>query len=380
MPLKRLLTALLLVCLLAFVFVLRSMRALPTNHVLNAPETMLLEQSSTRQTALALDRQGVAHLVYSSEGPPVSLQYQHGSDPPEAIAIVSTEEYADLSLDLALTSTGEPGIVWSDIETGELMYAERLGGQWDIEMIEDAGTESAFPSLVYDAENQPQVSFFDTNTNDIHYAWRTAERWLVETVDASGEPGFHLPGGWTQIAMIGNPARPAIVYQSYRYAPGDGAVVYAIRQDWGWQRETIDATAGVGGPIDLVIDAQGEPWLSYYRVATWDYGRGELRLAHLVNGIWQYTVLDRRGNAGRYNALALIGGEYPVVASYDAAKGDLRLFWQNPTWQSAVLVDDGDDAGAWVQIAVDDRLLHFTYVDASQQKTRYGTMALPELN
>lgn len=378
MVLRRLIPPALVTCLLTFSMTL-SAPILHATRSIDAPETTLLEHSSTRPTALVLDAGGVPHLAYSSSGPPVSLQYQRGSEAPEVIAIVSTRQYADLSIDLALNGVGTPGVVWSDAETGKLMYAEREAGRWNVQTIDAAGTASSFPSLVFDPENRPHISFFDARTNDVRYAKRDAERWLVETVDASGEPGFHLSGGWTQIALVGSPARPVIAYQAYRYAPGDGALVYAAREEWGWQKETVDATAGVGGPLTLVLDDHGTPWISYYRVATWDYARGELRLAHQVNGNWQRTVLDRRGNAGRYNALTLIDGERPVVASYDAARGDLHIFWQSPTWQTALLVGDGD-VGAWVQLAASGRLLHLTFVDGDAQKTRYGTMALPEHN
>lgn len=345
-----------------------------------------LNDSSVYPTCLVFGQDGRPSFALLTASPPNTVMFSSLDRPPEPIGIVGDAQRTEMSLSLALKPDDEPGVAYVDDRTGDLVYAERLAGRWITVTVDAAGQVGYFPSLAYDREGNPHISYFDNTNNDIKYATRHAGRWRIETIDATGLPGFHIPSGFTRLALTEEAGadgrivtRPHVAYLGYRYKPYDGALRYATRYDDGWRIETVDRTRGAGGFPSLVIDAGGTPWISYYRAGTWDYHAGEARLAHRAGSRWKVEVLDTSGNAGRYNAVALTSDGQPAVAYYAARKGDLRLAWTAAgRWWRATLADAGD-VGAWVNLQIDrDDRLHVTYADASAGLTRYGVYQFPD--
>lgn len=340
-----------------------------------------LTGSALLPAALALPRTGAAYIAYFSGPPDYAIYLTQPEQPPEFVGVAGNQQRTEVTLSLALTPADQPGIAYVDDRTGDLIYAERPATRWITQTVDTAGQVGHFASLDYDQHGQPHISYFDNSYNDIKYATRGTHGWQIETIDASGQPGFHIPAGFTQLALGCEPdatrctfTRPRVAYLAYRYKPYDGELRYATRTDQGWQIETVDAARGTGGFPALVLDAQGQPWISYYRLSTWDFNQGELRVAHRQGRRWQIDRVDVHDNAGRYNALALTPDGRPVVAYYAAVPGDLRLAWWDTTWHTRTLLDEGN-VGGWITLALDaQNIAHLTYADVGSHQTHYASL------
>jgi hypothetical protein len=293
----------------------------------------IIPGSGIFESALALDLAGVPHIAFVSRDGVPELRYRAGSGMPEKVANIGQLGQMEFTLHLALTNAGRPGIVFN--RAGQLFYSERGATGWLTEQV-DADEVGYFASLAYDRIAQPHISYFDLGHNDIKYATRTPHGWLIETIDASGQPGFHIPAGFTRIAVscrqpdpLCSEARPQIVYLAFRYKPYDGELRYAVRLDRGWQITTIDSDRGAGGFPSLVLDKHGQPWVSYYRASTWDFAWAELRLAHLDDQGWQIETLDQGTYVGRSNAVSINPAGHPIVVYYIATADTLRIMWHS---------------------------------------------------
>lgn len=326
---------------------------------------------------LKLAPDGTAQLAYLSGGPSRELRFQPADGPFETVYTLEDPAQSGFGFSLALDSIGRPGIAYFNEQNDDLIYTERRDGRWISETIDSIGAVGYFASMAYDRHDQPHISYFDHSNNDIKYAMRTSQGWRIETIDTYGLPGFHIPAGFTQLALRCLPSadncstmEPIVLYLAYRYKPYDGELRAAYRSKGkGWQIETVDADRGAGGYLSLLLDSQGRPWVSYYRASTWDFAWGELRLAHYDGKRWRIEVVDEGEYVGRGSALALKSDERPVIAYYAASPTEIRLAVWRGHW-SIEQLSDNDTVGSWVTMACDDQdRLHLAYADMSAQVT-----------
>ncbi len=338
-----------------------------------------VEGTSIFSTDLVLSPDGVSHLAYVSDLPAYTIRYQQLARANETVGMAGNQQHSEVNLSLALNSAEQPGIAYVDDRSGDLIYAEREANQWITTTVEATGQVGHFASLAYDHQGQPHISYADNSNNDIKYATRSGEGWHIETIDATGQPGFHIPAGFTQLALSTETnsdgetiSRPHVAYLGYRYKPYDGELRYATRYDWGWQIETVDSATGAGGFPSMAIDQNGQPWISYYLAGTWDFHYGQLRLAHHNGRRWQVEIIDDDNNAGRYNALALTAAGQPVIAYYAATIADLRLAWWDSQWHRTTLLTEGN-VGASITLAIDAAdTVHITYANVGTGITEYA--------
>lgn len=303
--------------------------------------TTPVEGTTIFHSSLAVSSTGKPYIAYVSDTPRYVIRVAQIGEPAETVGIAGNQRRNLITLSLSLNPDEQPGLAYVDDREGDLVYAERRAGQWITETVDVQGWVGYFPSLVYDRRGTPHISYFDQTNNDIKYAMRTDRGWHIETIDASGQPGFHLPTGFTRLALSCEPdseqcdtQRPHVAYLFARYKSGDGALRYATRHDWGWKIETVDADRGTGEFPSLQLDHQGHPWISYYRISTWDFVQGELRLAHSNGETWQVEVVDAQENAGRHNMLALTADDRPVIAYYAERPADVKMAWWDNGWHT----------------------------------------------
>lgn len=337
-----------------------------------------LPGSSVRPSALAVDRAGEAHAAFITAAHTVVYQPPHG--PASELGSAGDARHTETTVSLALQPDEAPGVAYVDDRSGDLVLCELRDGDWQTERL-DLGADRVgyFPSLAYDRRGQPHLTFFNHSQNDLLYATRGAGGWRIETVDASGEPGFFIPAGFSSLALAtgaDGQASPRVAYLGFRYKPYDGALRYAEREPWGWRSEEVDTATSAGAYPALALDADGEPWISYHRVSTWDFNRGEVRVASRQPDGWEVSVIDSRRNAGRHNALTILPDGTPLLAYYDGDKGDLYLAWKERDWRRATLLTEGN-VGAWVRIACGAAgAAHLTFADAPRGTTRMAVLRM----
>ena len=356
----------------------------PTPLAITTVSLTTLAGSAIYPAALKLAPDGTPQMAYLSGGTPRELRFQPSDGPSETVYRLEHSAQS-FGFSLALDPAGQPGIAYLDERNEDLVYAERRSGRWIAEPVDTTGAVGYFVALAYDRQGQPHLSYFDQTNNDVKYATRSAQGWQTETIDAYGLPGFHIPAGFTQLALRCLPTpedcaamQPVVLYLAYRYKPYDGELRAAYRGPQGWQIETVDADRGAGGYPALVLDATGQPWVSYYRASTWDFAQGELRLAHFDGQRWQVEVIDEGEYVGRASAIALTHDGRPVIAYYAAVPNELRLAVRNNGWSHQRLIGD-TLVGAWAALVCDEQeRLHLVYADVNIQVTRALVFAIRE--
>lgn len=333
-----------------------------------------IDESFSQSADIALTPDGIAYFAFVSNEPAYSIRYKQLGSASEFIGIAGDEGHADITLSLAIAPSGKVGIVYIDDRSGDLIYAEKKNEKWVTHTVDSVGEVGYFPSLAFDEFNNPHISYFDLTGNNLKYATREAnDRWRVEVVDATGTPGFHIPVGASRIA-VDRAGQPHIAYLGFRYKAYDGELRYATRSKSGWRIEVVDAAKGAGGFPSLALDSSGKPWVSYYRVSNWDYGRDELRVAHYDGERWQIEVVDDRDNAGRQSAIALTANGQPIVAYYAGLGGQLRLARRLDRWQTQKL----EGGIGYRQHLVIDRndIAHLVYSNIENGTTQYISLSI----
>ncbi|MDD1714506.1 MAG: hypothetical protein LUQ61_04510, partial [Methanoregulaceae archaeon] len=87
-----------------------------------------------------------------------------------------------------------------------------------------------------------------------------------------------------------------------------------------WQVETVDS-GGYGEYTSMVLNAGGEPRISYY-----DRAHGDLRFAKnsYDGGGWKIETVDSAGDVGLYTSLVLNGAGNPCISYYDYTNSALK--------------------------------------------------------
>jgi hypothetical protein len=99
----------------------------------------------------------------------------------------------------------------------------------------------------------------------------------------------------------------------------DGDLRYAERGESGWTFQDADTAGSVGFEASLVLDAAGEPHVSYY-----DRTAQTIDHAFRTAGAWRVETVASVGD-GAFSSLALDHAGNPFVAYYDQVARDLRF-------------------------------------------------------
>ncbi len=144
---------------------------------------------------------------------------------------------------------------------------------------------------------------------------------LVYGVASSRDPGASI--SWSPVDGI-----PAD-------APCSGAAL-------GPRHGIAEPGTDVGWYTDLVVDAQGNPRISYF-----DRTNGDLKLASYDGGVWSLQVVDDTGEAGHSSAMILDSEQRPIIAYMSLIDG------QNVLNLARALVPSPQSRQDWVIQALD---------------------------
>ena len=160
-----------------------------------------------------------------------------------------------------------------------------------------------------------------------------------------------------------------------KQVPLDG---YASPRDWQSvstdlqyvNAEVISDTHGVGLYTSLVLDANGNPYISYY-----DAINGDLKCARVILGQWYVDTVDSDGVTGMFTSIA-VDDSTPVkiyISYYDYTNGNLRYaVWNGSKW-SRITADATGNVGQYSSLALDhaDRV-RISYYDVSNHDLKYA--------
>jgi len=135
---------------------------------------------------------------------------------------------------------------------GDLKYAHKNGGLWQIESVDADGTTGGYSSLVLDSYGFPHISYFCFSTSELKYAYKDVSGWHLKTVDSDGSVGMYTS------LMLDSAGYPHI---SYNGAAWD--LKYAFEDQNGWHITVVDDESWVSGSTSLEVDASDQVHIVY---------------------------------------------------------------------------------------------------------------------
>lgn len=182
-------------------------------------------------------------------------------------------EYA-WNVSLAVAPDGSPAMSFHDTKTLDLVFAERVGGEWVLTPVDTEGDVGSFSSLAFDAAGNPVISYASV-TGQTSATVRVASRdgagaWSIEEVADLANLEFGFLGARRVTSLALDAAGAPVV------AMGDTTGVWLANRsgDGVWSVDQV-VTAGddpLGQLVSLAVDDIGTAHLAFFEVTS---GPGE---------------------------------------------------------------------------------------------------------
>ncbi len=355
-------------------------------------------------SALALDDDGVLHLVYHAWKEEVLDQQQgtgqytaylryisnDGSGWTAADNVASSTADRDLGRQTALAVSGA-GLtlqVHAAYQGAEntLAYADfglhgiGLTPTWQTHVAITPQQQGRAARLALDANDLPHVSYVDEVQQKLRYASSDGSVWTAEDVDGV-EPTIRRTGIGVDSSGVAHISYFSIGDWTLGSASVLGSAVHLPDTQTDppppWTLRTVDNSATVGRDSDLVLDALGHTHVAY-----WNEKGNTLWYATDASGSWVTQVVDDGGDTGQQPAITLdANGNVHIAYLYhyvgwDAASSHMALRYATNATGSWVweTVDDTELLGAWPGIAVDaNGVVHISYYDQYNGNLKYAS-------
>ena len=194
--------------------------------------------------------------------------------------------------------------------------------------LDTAGDVGRFVSLVLDAAGNPVLAYHDLTNRDLKFLY-------CDDPDCAGDqsPNIRVLDSAGIVGQYNSLVLDAAGHPVISYHDAFNGALKLLRCDnprcEGDQSRNIhvpDSTGIVGQYNSLALDAAGHPVIAYY-----DADKGNLKLLHCDDPgcagdqSGNIRVLDTAGDVGLYASLALDAAGNPVVSYHDSSSGDLKL-------------------------------------------------------
>jgi hypothetical protein len=188
-----------------------------------------------------------------------------------------------------------------------LKYGFREGGSWQTEYILDTGSGGYFNCIIVDNEDTPHVFFYGISSQSIKHAVRGSSGWSIDDIaegidcDAFVGPSGKIHLGFPEVNSEG--------------------LNYALSTSGGsWNIENVGAAKGAPTYSSICVNGGGGVFISYFNADKYN-----LHVVMKMGGIWTHELVATGGYQGVPNSIAPGPDGYPLIAYYDATRGNLKL-------------------------------------------------------
>ena len=301
-------------------------------------------------TAIAVDAQGQARIAFY-EGGGRDLLYAEKVSGDWIVTVVDTTGDTGRWVSLQIDSQGNPHISYfffldsNDVPVGDLKYATRSGGVWTRQFVDTAGIVGEYTALELDTQANPHISYFDNTNQNLKYTRRSGGIWTAETVESAGSVG-----AYTALALDSQ-NNPHIAYQDMTAL----RVRYASKSGGSW---TFETPSGVGPVfalhVTLDLDSHGYPHLAYF-----DQNVNKTKYAYKPPTGWTHGIATAVGAElhGSFLSLDVDAQDVPHLGYYDLFTAKVMYAVKNAeggaSW-TPQLVDEFGPQGPWTNLALDN--------------------------
>jgi hypothetical protein len=271
---------------------------------------------------------------------------------------------------LVLDASGKGRVSYYDSGNKALKFASYDGAAWTRQTV-DAGAGSDVgrsSSLGLEASGNARIAYSDATSGALRYVEQTGpSTWSTPVVvDAAG------PGSTTfavSLALAPGSLAPRIAFCDV----ASGTLKYATYDAGGWSTQAVPGATG-GQYVSLALDpANGLARMSWYDAVS----HRLMYVAQTATTAWDApVVVDTAGDVGQYSSLVLDASGNPRISFYDATNGNLKCaVWTSARWDLQTVDSGGTlDVGRSSSLRIDpvSGKLKIAYYDAGTPGLRYA--------
>ena len=320
---------------------------------------------SGKDTSIAIDSEGKTHISYQGGS---GIEYATNASGSWIIETVDSAEDLWLNISIAIDSMDNVHISYYDGHSNSLKYATNASGSWVSEIIDSANVYSD-NSIAIDSKGNVHISYEGVNQSGVKHATNASSSWVIETVDGGGadnsmaidsKDNVHISysdgnsysnslkyatnasGSWIVETVDNNEQKSSITIDSndnvhitysgdYNSQRGGYNLKYATNASGAWVIETVDFGGNVWQYNSIAIDSKGKAHISYSD--SYSYGsvgiiKADLKYATNASGAWASETVDRGGDVGGCNSLAIDSNDEVHIGYY--GNGDLKYAVNHP--------------------------------------------------
>jgi hypothetical protein len=301
---------------------------------------------------------------------------------------------------VGLDQYGTPHLAYYDWERGDLLYATKQNGAWQIEVADSVGDVGFFCSIALDELSQPHIGYYDRDLGILKWATKSDGQWTSTVVDSEGVAGWHVS------LALGADGSPGLAY----YDPVNQVVKFAdssiyLLSPLGGERWLADSWQRVRwrGTGMVTIEFSSDGGSNYSPLLTTDQEsiefvvpdvsteRAKIRIRRefprssletpgllsvapgLVSPWWKETV-ETGSFAGNYPSLALDSIGEPRMSFLDVEKSSLKFAAKSGGHWTVETVDATGPTGWYGSLALStDGQPRIGYQDFAQRSLRYAS-------
>jgi hypothetical protein len=281
------------------------------------------------QTSIVADKEGNVHLAYYMPDNGGQLRYAFRSAAEGGWYKDTLDQHLGVfSTGIAMDANDNPGICYTP---RRIKYTHWRGHKWAPlqEVDPDTGLIAYHCSIKYSSADLPRISWYLESIFVLRYAAREESSWIARSVEVGQQSGK-----WNSLFLDQN-NYPHIAFSSFNKLT---ELHYAYFDGKDWVRSVVDSSppgAACGMGASLVLDAQGNPRVSYHDLKS-------LKYAHLDNGKWVLETVEMlppyvEWTWKNFSTTLLLDRNGNPHISYESQLGLKHAWWDGKRWHTQLI-------------------------------------------